>query len=135
MDSRNGRSKIAAIQREKPRPGIAEGESRLRMNPDLVNAFTVLAGRATPEQAGALAQRLTQAVEKETDPDRLAGLGFAFAAVAGRATPEQVGTVTERLAQTLQGDTQLFLNADLANTFVAVVGHVAPEQAGALAQR
>src|SRR5262249_7607993 len=86
----------------------------LNLRASLANVFGAVAGYTAPELAGALAQRLAQALEQETDSSRLASLATAFGAVAGHATSKQVDAVAQRLIQALERETDWWQRAGLA---------------------
>jgi GGDEF domain-containing protein len=82
-----------------------------------------------------VADRLAQAIAKETDLGRLSTLTAAFASVVEHAKPEQAAAVADRLAQAVAEETNADRLSRLATAFVSVVKHAKPEQAAAVADR
>jgi nucleoside phosphorylase len=85
--------------------------------------------------AEALAKRLTQALNEEADPVRLARLAEAFVAMSEIAKPEQTEAAAKRLAQAVKDQTDPDRLAWLADAFTGMAKKAKPEQVEVVTQR
>ena len=112
--------------------GHRDGEGN-RSSVGAGRALASLAARLDAKEAAPLAERLTTAMEKETDSDRQSALGSALASLAARLDAKEAAPLAERLATAMEKETDSDRQSALGSALASLAARLDVKEAAPLA--